>query len=275
MTQTFVSLEKIIRRAPLGVRFMDMVRNVQVEDGLDVQVWPVGYPGSALIAERSPVSGIYGVRSLPGLRDYETGAAAASTWCTGIDEASEANFVLHVKDKFGRFLSQARLLCLPKEALLQIELVSSPARPGVPGFIQAVGEVWDQTADQAAAWALVGTDDEAYVTIADHRGMFALYLPFPAPPPGANGSTSLGDLTWDFTFRVRYQPTNQTAITGAEPPDTVSITEQNFATLYDTFVEGDAGATVTGPTITRQFSLGSSLVLKTQGEGIARLLLTP
>lgn len=272
---TFVSLEKIIRRAPLGVRFIDMVRNVPVEDGLRVTVWPLGQAGLAQLAERSPVSGTYGLRTLPGMRAYETGDAPATDWCAGVDEASEANFALFVEDTWGRFLPQARRLCLPKETLLQLELVSSPSRPPVAGFNLVVGEVWDQVNVVPAAWALVATSDEQYVTIADGRGMFALYVPLPPPPANGAGTASLGDLTWDLSFRVRYQPDHQVAIAGAPAPDTVSIIEQGFATLYDTFVEGDAIATQTASSITRPFALGGDLVLRTHGEGITRLLLQP
>ncbi len=272
---SFVSLEKVIRRAPLGVRFIDMVRNVPVEDGLRVTVWPLGQPMLAQRAERSPVSGTYGVRTLPGMRAYESGDAPATEWCAGVDESGEANFALHIEDTWGRFLPQARRLCLPKETLLQLELVSSPSRPRVAGFILVVGEVWDQEIDGPAGWALVGTSDEQYVTIADNRGMFALYVPLPAPPANGIGASSLGDLTWDLSFRVRYHPDHQVTITGAAAPDTASIVEQPFATLYNTFVEGDATATQTTSSILRQFKLGGDLVLRTEGEGITRLLLQP
>ena len=113
------------------------------------------------------------------------------------------------------------------------------------------------------------------MTIADARGMFALYVPIPAPPADGTGATSLNDVTWDLAFRVRYQPGAQRAIVGAEPPDTVSITEQGFATLYSSFDPADPGAAVSGPTLTRPWKLGQDLVLRTEGPSQARLLLDP
>src|SRR5581483_10449291 len=82
--QRFFQLEKVIGRAPLGIRFLDLVRGVSVNDGLVVMAWSPGSTAataSRLTAIRSPLSGIYGFHTLPGLRRFEVGEAPASLWC--------------------------------------------------------------------------------------------------------------------------------------------------------------------------------------------------
>jgi hypothetical protein len=79
--QRFLQLETVIRRAPLGMRFVDIIRDVTVSDSLLVQAWQYGTTGLKQIALTSPVSGVYGFRSLPGLARYEVGERPASDWC--------------------------------------------------------------------------------------------------------------------------------------------------------------------------------------------------
>ncbi len=94
----FVSLEKVIKRAPLGLRCMDIVRDMPVTTGLIVEARPRTATTPPIVALRSPVSGIYGFRSLPGLRDYELGLRPASDWCTNGGTPAEANFVVTLTD---------------------------------------------------------------------------------------------------------------------------------------------------------------------------------
>src|SRR5260370_31807098 len=82
--QRFCNLEKVIGRAPLGIRFLDLVGGVSVNDGLVVTAWPAGLTtatASRLTAIRSPLSGIYGFPIFPRLRRFEGGEAPASDWC--------------------------------------------------------------------------------------------------------------------------------------------------------------------------------------------------
>src|SRR4029079_10305955 len=126
----------VVRRAPLGLRFLDLARGLAVTDGLSVVAYPVGGANLRRSALRSPVSGVYGFRSLPGLRLYEQNLAPATDWCPtptdggtpggdalhdlapikSLVEANEngtaANFVVEVADQHGRFLPQALQMCL-------------------------------------------------------------------------------------------------------------------------------------------------------------------
>src|SRR5207245_4664288 len=121
-------------KAPLGMRFLDLVRGANVNDGLVVTAWRVGTSGPQQIALRSPLSGIYGFRNLPGLRRFETGERPASDWCSsppdlgertadeltdmsvlrGLLSADEsppavANFIVYIEDRMQRFLPQVLL----------------------------------------------------------------------------------------------------------------------------------------------------------------------
>src|SRR5439155_6819906 len=167
-------LESVLLRAPLGLRFLDLARGVAVTDGLIVTARPLDKVGATLIgvgmptlASRSPVSGIYGFRSLPGLEPYTRGERAASDWCgvgsplggfeprpeellelgtlrrlVGADELTPAaNFLVQVEDRLDRFLPQVVLLCLPLERLLEVPLFSGPTRPPPPGLAVVRGQL--------------------------------------------------------------------------------------------------------------------------------------
>ncbi len=119
-------LESIVRRAPLGLRFQDLARGLDVTEGLAVSAWPIGSLPPGVTAERSPLSGIYGFRALSGLRDYAIGLRPASDWCVPA-EAGVPNFVVQVEDRRQRFLPQAMRLCLPRERVVTVPLFSAGA----------------------------------------------------------------------------------------------------------------------------------------------------
>ena len=61
--QRFFQLERVIRRAPLGMRFVDIIRDVTVSDSLLVQAWQKSTSGPKQTALVSPISGVHGFRS--------------------------------------------------------------------------------------------------------------------------------------------------------------------------------------------------------------------
>ncbi|MCU0495299.1 MAG: hypothetical protein MUD01_27235 [Chloroflexaceae bacterium] len=299
----FVQLETLIRRAPLGLRFLDLARGTPVTNGLKVAAWPIGAPLLRQVASRSPLSGIYGFRNLSGLRRYAHGEAPASEWCAApadggtlvgdetptLEElqalvsantnGSNANFALAVGDTGGRFLPQVLLLCLPKEQLVEVPLFSAPSRPPLPGAGLVRGEAWNRPANQPARWALITISPPGgatYVAVTDGRGMFTAFLPYASPLPPLNngqGSGALDQLTWPLTIRVLYQPSQQRPLADLAgdpdaPPDTRSVLEQAAATMRDGSAAGAAVAS-----ITRAIRFGSELVVTTGGE--SRLLVEP
>jgi hypothetical protein len=266
----FFKLETVTRRAPLGLRFLDLVRGVTVNDGLMVTAWPAGATEPKLTALRSPLSGTYGFRNLPGLRRFEMDERPASDWCgsppvgsppVGLPTAEEltdlttlrglliadespprANFIVYVADRLERYLPQTLVMCLPKERLIEVPLFSSPARLAPAGFGVVRGQLARQQDANPAAWALVTVSPDNnitnFVAITDARGMFIVFVPYASALPPLvgsppHGSGSIDQLTWQLTMRVFYQPSKQRFVPDLAPPDILSILEQGGAEVYD------------------------------------------
>jgi hypothetical protein len=300
MMQRFFKLETVIRRAPLGMRFLDLVRGVSVTDGLVVSAWQIGTSGPRQVAFTSPMSGVYGFRTLPGFRPFEVGERPASDWCASPPDVGEptadeltsldalqgllraeesppagANFIVFVEDGQGRFLPQVMLMCLPKERLVEVPLLSSPARLAPAGLGVVHGELAVQGSQplKPASWALVAAslDSHTYVGVADARGMFILFVPYASALPPLEGSPPHGSgnidlLTWPLTISVFYQPSRQQFVPDLEPPDTLSILEQGRATVYDR-------VGVPGSNLVRSIRFGADLVVATVGQ--SQLLVDP
>ena len=290
--QQFFALEQVTRRAPLGMRFLDIVRGVNLTDGLLVTAWPVGagMMTARQAAYRSPLSGIYGFRSLPGLESFERGQRPATDWCASppdvgqptvsdlaslgtlqtlinADEGvSAANFIVYVQDSMERFLPQVLLMCLPKEKLIEVPLFSAPSRIGPAGFGAVRGEVWVLQDSLPASWAMITASLDAvttYVTIADARGMFTLFVPYASALPALTGSPPHGSgtidqLTWALTIQVFHQVLPD--VPGAGLPDIRSILGQTQAKIYD------SSLTTSVASLTRSIRFGQDVVVATSGQ---------
>jgi hypothetical protein len=272
MPQVIV-LERTIWRAPLGLRFIDLARGTRVNDEMVVMAWPVGGKEPKLSALRSPLTGVYGFRSLPGLRPYEVGEKPASDWCNTTPGSAKPNFIITIEDTLQRFLPQTVLLCLPKERLLEVPLFSAPARSALPGYGLVQGEIWDQVKDKAAGWAMVTarTDSTTYAAVADGRGMFALFVPYAGGLPALVGSPPYGSIplervSWPLTIQVFYKATELEYVQDLRPPEIHSILQQPPAQIMNT-------PTNQLSSINRQLSLDQNLVVTTQGS--PRLLIVP
>jgi hypothetical protein len=224
--QRFFKLETVTRRAPLGLRFLDLVRGVSVNDGLLVTARRIGTAGPKQLAQRSPLSGIYSFRTLAGLGRFEVGERPASDWCApsppdvgeptakeltdieklrGLLSADESpltspNFIVSVEDQMGRFLPLLMRMCLPREQLVEVPLSSSPARlaPAGLGAVRGQLALHGTQPPQPAAWAVVMAilGQDTYVGVSDARGMFTLFVPygtFPTPPKPSAKDTTPGD----------------------------------------------------------------------------------
>lgn len=259
VAQQFVPLETTLRRAPLGLRFVDLARSVDVTDGLAVRAWRLGTDWPVFEALRSPLSGVYGFRSLPGLRAFEVGEAEADAWCPPgssppssppggefgeladtLDGGRPPNFVVTVEDALGRFLPQVLLMCLPKERLVEAPLFSAPARPAPSGMAVIRGQAWDRAADLPAQWALITAqagDLGPYAGLADERGVFTLFMPYASPLPPLIGSPPYGsvaidEMSWPVTIEVLYEPGLQRFAGRLTIPDMKSIIYQRPAQVY-------------------------------------------
>ena len=298
--QRFFQLERVIRRAPLGMRFVDIIRDVTVSDSLLVQAWQKGTSGPRQTALVSPISGVYGFRSLPNLARYEVGERPASYWCASpgdatlpdnwassgalygwvnaAEGAAKANFIVTVQDLQGRFLPELLFLCLPREALLEVPLFSSPARAPLAGFGVIRGQLVRNDgapAGQPAGWARITAilGDHTYEAIADARGIFVVFVPYARFPALQNGGAGpageyVAQLTWDVTIQISYQPSQLIFVpeVGSPnthlfigPPDMRSIIEQGRAKVYQK--AGQASDELSAP-----LPFGRDLVVTTGGQ---------
>lgn len=292
--QRFFQLEKIIRRAPLGMRFLDLVRGVGVNDGLVVTAWRLGTSGPKQVAFSSPMSGVYGFRALPGFHAFEVGERPASDWCGAPDASppelvleelidgnvpegvlsagengTQANFVIAMEDRMGRFLPEVLLMCLPKEQLVEVPLFSSPARVAPAGLGVVRGQLathQDVVVKGAASWARIQAilDGHIFDAVADARGMFSVFVPYARALPPLEGTPPHGreridQLTWPITFQVFYQPSAQRFVAGLEPPTMGSILEQGGASVY-------ARVGMPLAELTSVIRFGEDLVVSTEGQ---------
>lgn len=296
----FYALETVIRRAPLGLRFVDLVQAATVSDGLEVATWPAGATRGVIPAARSPVSGAFGFRSLPGLLAYEVGERPASDWCVVGLSPSEptpeelldlnnlrslleeeaggptANFVVYVADRLGRYLPQVLPLCLPRESLLEVPLFSAPARRPPPGLGVVRGELRERGSDTPAGWALVAASPDGvrtYVGIADARGMFTLFIPYAgALPPlvgsPPHGATDIGQLAWPLTLRVFYQPSHlrRVALPQEVAPPGGQGPPETRSILEQTAAQVYASPGVPASSIVQPLRFGQDLIVRT-GDG--------
>lgn len=271
MIASFIELERIVRRAPLGLRCFDLVNNQPVSEGLSVTARHVSGSGEVLAAYRSPVSGIFGFRSLPGLKDYELDLRPASDYCPPASSDAPQNRVVTVADTAGRFLPLAFSLCLPQERVVLVQLFSAPARAVPAGFGAVRATLWDSAANQPAAWALMAAttpDGNEYVAMADARGVVTLPVLYPAPEVSPLfGTVPFGQLTWPLTLTVKYQPGRHkhlAALPEDAPPEAASLLAQAAAAF-------GGGA----PSIVEDLAYRQDLILKTMGNPKSRLLIQP
>lgn len=239
-------LERTTYRSPLALRFLDAATREQVGRGLVVKAWPVGQRALSRPSQASLASSLHGFTNLPGLAGYQDGRRPATDWCPNAN--APGNFVVRAEDRLGRFQPVVLLLCVPREAVVEVPLFSMPSRPAPAGLGVIRGEVRDQATGGPASWATVEAvtpGGTSTLTQCDERGMFLALLPYAdaLPPEG---------LAWDVTIRFNYQPSTQAAVDGAgpgDPPEARSLLAQGPATPAQ---------------ITRQLRYGHPLVVATE-----------
>jgi hypothetical protein len=253
-------LERVAYRAPLAVRAVDGVTNVDVTDGLAATAWKLGEPATPHVAQRSQVSGILGFGRLPvpwSTTHAVVPAGSPATW----PATTPASYLVRVEDMLGRYLAVLVRASVPVSAPVVVPLSSAPPRPAPGGFGTVRGEVHAKSDGRPLAWSLVRVDTGAAVvqTVADRLGRFTLHLPYPEALPPLTGSPPSGPglsaVVWPVTVTLRCQP-GALVFTGArpaDPPELGSITGQAAAQLFDG--GGDH------PSIAATLTFGTPLVL--------------
>lgn len=308
-----VPLDLITYRGVLALRCIDSVTGAAVADSLRVRAWAYNpaTPAEAALparrvdeAERSPHSGIYGFRALPGLESYQTG---------GVMPAASLAFIVHVEDGRGRYLPQTLRYDLPlaqpvvQQVLLfpaadratpagyttvRCQLLRATAPVGMPPTVTVVADA----AAAPAAWARValtlppsnpGDPPSTYIGQADGQGSVVIMAPYPLLPPGA----LLPLAHWTVTAAVGHQPSSQAAdydrlarvlpgeLPDAEaqrrfPPFQTTLEAQGAAVLFGSVATVDVQTrtyAVSGAANASELDFdllyGRSLVLRTQVDG--------
>jgi hypothetical protein len=233
---TFQPLETLARTVPLGLRCVDIATRSQVSSGLSVTALPtdrLARPTPAYLTR----SGVYALRDLPGLREFEFGDDDALETSPPTSPAGR-EFAVFVEDARGGYLPYAMRLALPRARLLTTFLFPAPSRPRSSGLTTIRGGLRDTTrpapdgSPQPARFARVEAQYEVtspptiYVGLADWRGEFALFLPEPNPlkppagvtvtSPNTSGRQTISELRWPVTLRFFYEPQAQQFITTDE-----------------------------------------------------------
>jgi len=300
-------LEQLSIVTPLAVVFRDEATLGFYSDGLSAVVYPLGEPERTVsgVVNRS---GVFVFRNLPGLRQVEQWSGDADFWAA---QTPRFDFVLEARDTAGRFLPWSLGVKLPQRHLLSVDLVSgmdagsppssplpSPSntqtgsdtaflplfsaasRPAPEGMGVLRAQLWDASAGEPAAWALIEAkagEQRTVTGMADADGRVMLPLPYPKPalslgsslgsPLGSGGP--INQQSWPVAFTVRYR--RRTPV--PRLPDLVDVLLQPPVTAWQ-----ETSRTTAWTSATLRF--GRDLVLASRadsggGAGPSTLLITP
>ncbi len=286
MTVSSFLFERMVRAAPLGVRFWDTVVGAFVRDGLAVAAYPANNP-SRRVTGFPAGSGTFAFQGLPGLLGFELANGADDPWAT---PPAPRSFVVEVVDGSGRFLPWRFTVGVPHAgifvpgclladmATVGVPLFSTAGRVPPGGMAVIRAELRDAFADAPAAWAVVEVRAAGGLLgrgIADPSGKVVVVGPYPAPPnvpfdSPASTPVPLTSQTWPVTLAAWYAP----AAAGPAPaiPDLCTVLGQGPAALW-----ADSALLAAYPGATLSF--GSDLVARSTdhatGKDLTVLLLTP
>jgi hypothetical protein len=218
---TVAVAERLTIVTPFGVRFFDEALQEPVSDRLRVRVRP---PGGRPLTARRNARGVWWVSDVPGLREIEQGTGTKAWWdapppqiaCT-VDVDDPAGRYLPCQ--FGVDVPHRRVLSdpctppLPRIGLgLGVPLFATPSRAVPPGMAAIRARLWDKTADEPAAGAVLEVRRSGLLPLIG-RGLSAddgqvlVLLPWPplAAQGGPGGTDALMAQSWTLDLKVRYQ----------------------------------------------------------------------
>ncbi|HEX6480738.1 MAG TPA: hypothetical protein VF043_18010 [Ktedonobacteraceae bacterium] len=231
MIEALSGTERLSLVTPLGIRFRDEVSGEVVGEGLYVTAYPQNNPALRVQAVVNSL-GVYTLRNVPGLRNFEHGAGDADFWRT---LPPGRPFIVEVVDSDRRFQPFCLPVVLPERGIFpwqcggtppspdaapaMVPLFSAPTRP-VPGGMAAVrAQLWDPIAQTYAAGAVLEANAANRLPVrgfADALGRVVLIFPYPEPVDFVLGSPSLThpveanvpltNQTWPVQFRAFYAP---------------------------------------------------------------------
>jgi hypothetical protein len=281
----FTPVERLRVFTPLGIRFWDPARDIQVTEDLIVMARPQGRRHVVSHAFRT-ASGIYAFQGLPGLQEveYPSGTSALTASPPAI-----TRFVVEVTDAQRRFLPLVFSVDVPSQGIFPTTMLSSPLGSGPSGFylfssptrpvmpslavVRAqLEELIEPEQRRPAAHALLEVRIPGQPTaygLADERGCVAVLFPYPAFIGASSGASPLTSLAaaspqrWVLSISVRYDPPALTVPIGSKLPDLRSICSQAPGVIWSTLVV-QPGQTVTQ--FPAELTFGEELVLRTDDE---------
>lgn len=224
-------MEVNVRISDLGVRFFDAILGSTVKEGLQVHVFPVGFPH----LKRNLVSNLSGTYHLP--------PRLTSNEATHF--ASPSLHVLTVEDHERRYLPYTLTISLPFKGLFDggsgkghLPLFPNPAYPVTQG-LKAYASLRTQTLEPMP-WAVIkvtlGANGKAVSAtgLADQNGEVYLSIPYPAYLPQT--SKSLLDQSHAVSVQVGWDATQKThpipELTGALGANLTSVTATPTTVAY-------------------------------------------
>lgn len=236
--------DRVVRSAPLGVQFRDVLDRRVVADGLRVDLLDAQRPSKPLRLHASP-SGVFVAHALPGMNGFD-----------GVEVASPGGmpnrYSLSVRDTMGRYIDASITLDPPGDGLFEpaclhaspsaddtaphVPLYSAAARP-LPAALAVVRADLRLASNpgRAASWArielwlgsvLLGTG------VADADGSLLLLCPLPAPrEPTRRASPPAGfeRMAWDVSLRAHWHPAHR----ADSVPDLCDLHAQPEVTLLE------------------------------------------
>ena len=242
MTAHMQILERVVCRAPFGLRLWDVATETDLVDGLEVTIELEADPTSfarATVNRR----GIYVGAGLPGLRTFELGDT---------DIARLRRYLVRVTDPEGRFLPLRFAADLPAQGLFtclsdasppepftlptehgspiplmteRVPLFSAPGRPA-PGALAAIrAQLVELGTERPAAWAIVTATIDGLVRgigLADEIGRVTVLFPYPdrARPTLTSPPQATNEFRWNVELIAYYA-----GLPGA-PPDLRDVLKQ-------------------------------------------------
>jgi hypothetical protein len=285
-------LERVMRVAPIGLRFQDAATGEFVSDGLRVIACPERSPWRQAVAYPNR-SGVYVLRDLPGMRALEQGAGDAEYWRDV--PADKPRFVVEVVDEQRRFQPFTFTVDAPHKGVVTpaINTLGSPVdgAPGIPlfsapnrlapaGMAVVRADLWDVGGagerSRPAAWAVLevtvpasrpGLSDIRVRGVADELGRVAVMFPYPVPAarplgsplgsPVASTQVPLARQQWDMVLNAAYRRL-------ASVPRLPALSDLLAAVPAARQVFENAAGT--RPLAVRQLSFGQELIVTSAGE---------
>ncbi len=215
--------DRVVRTAPLGVQFRDVLDRRVVADGLRVELLDAQRPAKPLRLHASP-SGVFVAHALPGMNGFGDGEVTSPT-------ATANRYSLSVSDSMGRYIATTIALDPPSDGLFEpaclhaspsidspphVPLYSASTRP-LPAALAVVRADLRLASDEdrPASWACIELwlgSVRIATGVADANGSVLLLSPLPPPREHtrrASPPAGLERMAWDVSLRAYWNPAHR------------------------------------------------------------------